>query len=87
MGTQWVAGSTKADHDDFGFRSAYQPRHAKPRRDQLPTGYRGDQVRALAAGDGLAGQFGYRSDGYTPVPIRRGLRSRAATFVRARSRR
>jgi hypothetical protein len=90
MGTQWVAGSTEAGHDDFSFRSAYQPRHAKSRRDQLPTGYPGDQVRALAAGQGLAGQFGlsgFRSEGYATVPFRRGLRNRAATFVRARSRR
>jgi hypothetical protein len=90
MGTQWVVGSTEAGHDDFGSRSAYQPRHAKSRRDQLPTGCRGDQMHTLAAGEGLAGQFGvpgYRGEDYAPMPIRRGLRSRAATFVRTRSRR
>jgi hypothetical protein len=90
MGTQWVVRSTEPDRDDFGSRPTYQPRHAKPRRDQLPTGYPGDQVRTLVAGDDRPGQFevsGYRNDGYAPVPTRRGLRNRAATFVRARSRR
>lgn len=90
MGTQWVVRSAAANSDDFGSRPTYQPRHAKPRRDQLPTSYPGDQVHALVAAEDQPTQFGvsgYRADGCAQVPARRGLRNRAATFVRARSRR
>jgi hypothetical protein len=84
MGTQWAIRGREQELDEFGLRAAYRPRHAKTRRQRQ--GDAAGRVPALPWPEQLSAA---RCENYrhSQVSIRQLLRDRAATFVRAYSRR
>jgi hypothetical protein len=85
MGTQWVIRGREQELDEPGRRGAYQPRHARTRWQR-----QGDAAGRAPAVPGPAQQVSaIRCENYehSKVSIRQLLRDRAATFVRAHSRR
>lgn len=89
MGTQWVIRSREANSEGIVTRQAYHPRHARPRRHQPVRSPFPADSPAEATGPIITPKFavtGCPNEGFSAVSIRQVLRDRAATIVRAYSR-